>query len=67
MTYRKISVRDDYTQRERKLVSDKIRKAEERNNNENTNTWKVRGTTEIGLHMVRSTEGNDRERVTPLI
>ena len=53
VTYRKVSVRDDYTQRERKLVSDMIGQAKERNKNENTNTWKVRGTPEKGLHLVK--------------
>jgi predicted nucleic acid-binding Zn-ribbon protein len=53
VTYRKVSVRDDYTQRERKLVSNMIGQAKERNDNENTNTWKVRGTPENGLHLVK--------------
>ena len=52
LTYRKVSVRDDYTRRERKLVSDMIEQAKERNEKENTNTWKVRGTPENGLHLV---------------
>jgi hypothetical protein len=63
VTYRKVSVRDDYTQRERKLVSDMIGQAKERNKKENTNTWKVRGTPENGLHLVKITRRN-QERVT---
>ena len=49
MTCQKIIVRDDYTQRLRKVVSNIIGKAEERSKKENT----ARGTPEIGLNLVK--------------
>jgi len=52
--YRKCSVRDDYTYEERQLIKEWVKKAEEKNNNENTNTWKVRGTPKNGLRLVNT-------------
>ena len=52
--YRKCSVRDDYTYEERQLIKEWVKKAEEKNNNENRNTWKVRGTPKNGLRLVNT-------------
>ena len=52
--YRTCSVRDDYTYEERQLIKDWVKKTEEKNNNENTNTWKVRGTPKNGLRLVNT-------------
>ena len=41
--YRKLSVRDDYTLEERDMVREWVRKAAEKNQEENTQAWKVRG------------------------
>ena len=53
--YRKVSVRDDYTLKERELVKDMVKKANERNTAEETNAWKVRGTPKNGLRLVKIT------------
>ena len=42
--YRKLSVRDDYTIEEREQIKSWIRKAAEKNKEENTQSWKVKGT-----------------------
>ena len=42
--YRKVSVRDDYTIEERGLIKEWVNKAEQKNKEENTQAWKVRGT-----------------------
>ena len=52
--YRKCSVRDDYTFEERQLIKEWVKKADEKNNAENTNTWKVRGTPKNGLRLVNT-------------
>ena len=54
--YRKLSVRDDYTIEERELIKEWVHKAEEKNKEDNTNLWKVRGTPKNGLRLVRITK-----------
>ena len=54
--YRKVSVREDYTQEEREMVREMVQKAEAKNAAENTNEWKVRGTPKSGLKVVRITK-----------
>ena len=54
--FKAISVRDDYTIEERELIKLWHQKAEERNRNEKTNVWKVRGTPKNGLRIVRVTK-----------
>ena len=51
--YRKISVKDDYTPSERELIRYKHKQAQEMNEKENTNLWKVRGTPKNGLRIVK--------------
>ena len=53
--YRKVSVRDDYTLKERDLVKDMVQQAKEKNENEGTDAWKVRGTPKNGLRLVKIT------------
>ena len=50
--YRKCSVRDDYTFEERDLIREWVKKAEEKNKQDNTLAWKVRGTPKNGLRLV---------------
>ena len=54
--YRNVSVRDDYTIEEREIIKEWVKKAEQKNNEENTNTWKVRGTPKNGLRLVKITK-----------
>ena len=54
--YRKLSVRDDYTIEEREQIKSWVRKAEEKNKEENTQSWKVRGTPKNGLRLVKITK-----------
>ena len=54
--YRKVSVREDYTQEEREMVREMVQKAEAKNAAENTNEWKVRGTPKTGLKVVKITK-----------
>ena len=51
--YRKLSVRDDYTLEERDMVREWVRKAAEKNQEENTQAWKVRGTPKNGLRLAK--------------
>ena len=51
--YRNISVKDDYTPSERELIKSKLKQAQELNERENTNEWKVRGTPKNGLRIVK--------------
>ena len=55
--YRKLSIRDDYTI-EREEIREWVNKAEERNKNENTQSyvWKVRGSPKDGLRLVKITK-----------
>ena len=53
--FRKISVREDYTIEEREMVRDMVKKAAEKNDAENTQDWKVRGTPRTGLRLVKIT------------
>ena len=52
-TFRKVSIREDYTREERELVREWVKKAAEKNDAENTKEWKVRGTPKTGLRLVR--------------
>ena len=54
--YRKINVRDDLSVEERKLVKEWVKKAAKRNEEENTDEWRVRGTPKNGLRLVRLTK-----------
>ena len=53
-----ISVRDDYTLEERKLIKSFYDDAKRRNENENVTHWKVRGTPKNGLKVVKVTTRN---------
>ena len=52
---RGISVRDDYTLEERKLIRTMNEEARKRNEAENVTHWKVRGTPKNGLRVVKIT------------
>ena len=52
---RGISVRDDYTQEERKLIQTMHEEAKRRNEADNITHWKVRGTPKSGLRVVKIT------------
>ena len=54
--YRKASVRDDYTIEEREMIKEWVKKVAQKNNEENTQSWKVRGTPKNGLHLVKITK-----------
>ena len=54
--YRTLSVREDYTIKERELIREWVSKAEQKNKEENTHKWKVRGTPKNGLRLVRITK-----------
>ena len=54
--FRKISIREDYTIEEREMVRDMVKKAAEKNDAENKQEWKVRGTPKTGLRLVRITK-----------
>ena len=53
--FRKVSIREDYTLEEREMVREMVKRAEAKNDAENTNEWKVRGTPKTGLKVVRIT------------
>ena len=55
---RGISVRDDYTQEERKLIQTMHEEAKRRNVEESVAHWKVRGTPKNGLRVVKITTRN---------
>ena len=55
---RGISVCDDYTLEERKLIQAMSEEAKKRNEAENVNHWKVRGTPKNGLRVVKVTTRN---------
>ena len=55
---RGISVRDDFTQEERKLIRDMNEEAKKKNEAENVTHWKVRGTPKNGLRVVKVTARN---------
>ena len=55
---RGISVRDDYTLEERKLIRTMNEEARKRNEAENVTHWKVRGTPKNGLRVVKITARN---------
>jgi hypothetical protein len=54
--YRTLSIREDYTIKERELIREWVSKAEQKNKEENTHNWKVRGTPKNGLRLVRITK-----------
>jgi hypothetical protein len=54
--FRKLSVREDYTIKERELIREWVNKAERKNVEENTKAWKVRGTPKNGLRLVKITK-----------
>ena len=55
---RGLSVRDDYTLEERKLIKSFYDDAKRRNEEENVTHWKVRGTPKNGLKVVKVTTRN---------
>ena len=55
---RGISVCDDYTQEERKLIQTMHEEAKRRNEADNVTHWKVRGTPKNGLRVVKITTRN---------
>ena len=55
---RGISVREDYTIEERKLIKTMNDEARKRNADENVTHWKVRGTPKNGLKVVKVTTRN---------
>ena len=54
--YRSLSVRDDYTVEERAQINEWVNRAEQKNQEENTRDWKVRGTPKNGLRLVKITK-----------
>ena len=52
---RGISVRDDYTIEERKLIKTMNEEAKRKNETENMTHWKVRGSPKNGLRVVKVT------------
>ena len=54
--YHSLSIRDDYTIKERELISRYAEDAKKKNVAENTTEWKVRGTPKNGLRLVRITK-----------
>ena len=63
--YRKISIKDDYTFQERLLVKQWLKKAEDKNQAENTDKWKVRGNPKNGFRLVKIIKTNQAETVNP--
>lgn len=54
--YEAISITDDLTQTERKLIKHWLEKAKERNEKENDDhIWRVRGSPSRGLYLKRTT------------
>ena len=54
--YKSLSVRDDYTIEERELIKEWVMKADNKNKENNTQAWKVRGTPKNGLRFVKITK-----------
>ena len=54
--YKSLSVRDDYTIEERELIKEWVMKADNKNKENNTQAWKVRGTPKNGLRLVKITK-----------
>ena len=61
--FKRLSVKDDYTVEERQLIKIWHQKAEERNTNENTTMWKVRGTPKNGLRIVKVIKNQVRNQL----
>ena len=53
--YKKLSIRDDYTIKQRDLIRRYSDEAKQKNLMENTTAWKVRGTPKKGLYLVQVT------------
>ena len=53
--YRKLSGRDDYTIEERNQINEWVKEAEQKNRDENTHAWKVRGSPKNDLRLVKTT------------
>ena len=59
--YNRISITDDYTVTERKIIKDFVEKAKEANNKESTDSeyvWVVRGSPKNGLFLKRLIKKN---------
>ena len=52
-TFKRISVTDDYTQEERKEIKRWIEEAKVRSRNESDYVWKVRGSPNNNLRLIR--------------
>ena len=50
--YRQLSVRDDYTIEERNQIKEWVKKADQKNRDENTQSWEVRGSPKNGLRLL---------------
>ena len=53
--YKRISIKEDYTWEERQQIREWVSKAEEKNKEEQTSDWKVRGNPKNGLRLVKIT------------
>ena len=53
--YKRISIKEDYTWEERQQIREWVTKAEEKNKEEETSDWKVRGNPKNGLRLVKIT------------
>ena len=54
--YHQLSVRDDYIIEERNQIKEWVKKADQKNRDENTQAWKVRGSPKNGLRLVKTTK-----------
>ena len=61
--FKKLSVKDDYTFEERQIIKIWHQKADEKNKNENTTMWKVRGTPKNGLRIVKVMKKQERNQL----
>ena len=53
--YKRISIKEDYTWEERQQIREWVSKAEEKNKEEQTSDWKVRGNLKNGMRLVKIT------------
>ena len=53
--YKRISIKEDYTWEESQQIREWVSKAEEKNKEEQTSDWKVRGNPKNGLRLVKIT------------
>ena len=53
--YKRISIKEDYSWEERQRIREWVSKAEEKNKEEQTSDWKVRGNPKNGMRLVKIT------------